>query len=315
MIRTKGGVGIVSLVGVGHCCHDYLCLIDEYPPEDGSTRITSVSTQGGGAVATAMVAASRLGIESAFIGNIGDDEVGSLILEELKREGVDVSGVEVLPGVQSIRSYVMIDTKKGTRTKFPYKGNIPPIVWDEHKKNMLKNAKILHLDGTDYENAVNAAELAKEYKVLISLDGSTRQKDNRLNKELASRVDILIMSAVYPTAVSGKPTIKEALLEISTWGPEIVMSTAGADGVFAVIDNHVYHFEGYKVNVVDTTGAGDVFHGAFLAAYLKGKNLEDCISIAQLTAALKCEHIGGRTGITDWKTVENNYKPFAGVRL
>ncbi|HOL78709.1 MAG TPA: PfkB family carbohydrate kinase, partial [Clostridiales bacterium] len=73
--------------------------------------------------------------------------------------------------------------------------------------------------------------------------------------------------------------------------------------------------EGYKMNVVDTTGAGDVFHGAFLAAYLKGKNLEDCISIAQLTAALKCEHIGGRTGITDWKTVENNYKPFAGVRL
>ena len=97
------------------------------------------------------------------------------------------------------------------------------------------------------------------------------------------------MSAVYPTAVSGKPTIKEALLEISTWGGNSNVNSRSRR-VFAVIDNHVYHFEGYKMNVVDTTGAA-MYFGAFLAAYLRAKTL-DCISIAQLTAALKCEHIG-----------------------
>ena len=306
---------MISIVGVGHCCQDFLCVVENYPPEDGSTHITQINTQGGGAVATAMVAASRLGIKTAYIGNLGEDSIGDTILDEFKREGVDVVGVTRLPNVQSLSSYVMINPANGTRTKFPFRGNIPPIVWDGQKKEMLRQAKVLHLDGTNYENAVNAAKLAKEYGVTVSLDGCSRQQDNDKNKFLASMVDILIMNAVYPTAVSGKATIEESLLEISTWGPKIVMSTAGRDGVYAVIDNSVYHFKAYEAKVVDTTGAGDVFHGAFLAAYVRGKSLNECIGIAQLTAAIKCEQIGGRTGITDWQTVENKYMSLTGTRL
>ncbi|NLZ49334.1 MAG: carbohydrate kinase family protein [Clostridiales bacterium] len=306
---------MVDIVGVGHCCQDYLCIIENYPPEDGSTHITQITSQGGGAVATAMVAAARLGIHTGYIGNLGDDEIGDMIISEFQQEQVNVSTISRLPNVKSLSSYVMIQPENGTRTKFPYQGKIPPISWDEKKKEMLRNAKILHLDGTDYENALNAALLAKEYGVTISLDGCSRQQDNSKNKELASMADILIMNAVYPMAVSGKSNIKDALLEISTWGPKIILSTAGANGVYAVIDRKVYHYKPCKAKVVDTTGAGDVFHGAFLVAYLMGKSFDDCIGFAQYTAAIKCGQIGGRTGIPDLQRVEKNYKCFTGTRL
>ncbi|WP_461368909.1 carbohydrate kinase family protein [Candidatus Darwinibacter acetoxidans] len=157
-----------DLVGVGHCCYDYLCIIREYPPEDGSTRITAIHSQGGGAVATALVAAARLGVQTALIANLGADGVGELITSELEAEGVDLAGVDRLPGVSSLTSYVMIQPQRGTRTKFPLLDRTPPIVWDERRKGLLQQAKVLHLDGTHYQNARSAAELAKDYGVTIS---------------------------------------------------------------------------------------------------------------------------------------------------
>lgn len=297
---------MADLVGVGHCCQDYLCIIREYPPEDGTTRILDIQTQGGGAVATALVAASRLGTKTAFIGNLGRDTTGDQITSDFVKEQVDVSAIRRLDKVTSLTSYVMIQPENGTRTKFPLLDRTPPIEWDDQQKAMLKQAKILHLDGTHYSNARKAAELAKEYGVAISLDGCTRQTDNTLNKELASMTDILITNAAYPMAVSEKETLEASLLEMSTWGPKIVLATVGADGVYGVIDGKVHHYPAEPAEVVDSTGAGDVFHGAFLAAYLKGMDLVQCIHIAQYVAARKCEKIGGRTGIPNWHQVEEH---------
>jgi sulfofructose kinase len=293
-----------AVVGVGHICQDHLCIVEDYPPEDGSTRITDIHIQGGGAVATAIVAAARLGVGAALIGNLGTDSIGSEIVAELELEGVDVSGIDRLEDVRSLSSYVMIQTDRGTRTKFPFKDRLPPIAWADRQREMLRNAKILHLDGTHYENARRAAEFAKADGVTISLDGCTRQKDNRLNRELASAADILITNAAYPIPVSGKSSMHAALVEMSTWGPSVVMATFGADGVLAALDGVVHHFPAFPVTVVDTTGAGDVFHGAFLAARLRGMELEDCIRFAQYAAGRKCEQLGGRRGIPDWATVE-----------
>ena len=303
---------MVDIVGVGHSCQDYLCVVESYPPEDGSTHITELHNQGGGAVATAIVAAARLGANAALIANLGDDDVGTAMLDDFNNESVDTTAVSRLKGVRSLTSYVMINPSNGSRTKFPYRDSMPPIAWNEQQVSMLKNAKVLHLDGTHYQNAHRAAVLAREYGISISLDGCSRQQDNSLNRKLASMADILIMNAAYPLSVSERPNISEALLEISTWGPEIVMSTAGANGVFAVHEGEVYHYPPCKVNVVDTTGAGDVFHGAFLVAYLNGKNLEHCIRFAQYAAAIKCEQIGGRQGIPSWDSVEAQYLVFAG---
>lgn len=293
-----------DLVGVGHVCQDHLCLIEDYPPEDGSARISEVHVQGGGAVATAIVAAARLGTRAGLIGCLGADRIGDEIVAELEGEGVDVSAISRIEGVASLTSYVMVLPERGTRTKFPMKDRTPPIPWTDRQRTMLARAKVLHLDGTHYENARTAAALARAHGVTVSLDGCTRQKDNDLNRALASQADVLITNAAYPTSVTGLPDMLEALREMSTWGPAIVMATVGAEGVLAVVDGDVRRFPAFEMEVVDTTGAGDVFHGAFLTAHLRGHGLVDCIQFAQYAAGRKCGQLGGRQGIPDRAAVE-----------
>ncbi len=289
---------VPQIIGVGHCCQDSICTIEEYPPEDGSTHITAIDdSQGGGAVATAMVAAARLGMSVGMTANLGDDATGDQIQSDFEQYGIDTSGIRRIPEGRSSSSVVMVDPKKGTRTKFPYRDNLPAIVWDEKQRDLLKHARVLHLDGTNYDNAMAAAALAKEYGVIVSLDGCSMQKDNAKNRRLAAMADILIMNARYPKKVSGKETIEEAMREMASLGAQVVISTAGKDGCYAVMDGVLYQFPAFSVPAIDTTGAGDVFHGAFLTAWLEGKDLGECIRFASAVSALKCLKLGGRAGI------------------
>lgn len=288
------------LVGVGHCCQDIVCTVEAYPPEDGSTHITAIDdSQGGGAVATALVAAARLGVPSAVLANLGDDSTGRRMEADFRQYGVDTSGIRFVPGGRSSTSYVMIDPRHGTRTKFPYRDNLPALSFTQADEAAIREAKALHLDGTHYENALAAAEIAKRHSVTISLDGCSMAPDHALNRRLASMADILIMNARYPRLVSGEDTLEDALRFFASQGAKIVASTAGADGCYAWLDGGMRHIPAFPVQAVDTTGAGDVFHGAFLAAWLKGKPAEACFAFAAAAAALKCSRYGGRRAIPD----------------
>ncbi|MBR6526617.1 MAG: carbohydrate kinase family protein [Lachnospiraceae bacterium] len=287
-----------QIIGVGHCCQDSICTIEEYPPEDGSTHITAIDdSQGGGAVATAMVAAAKLGVPTGMIAQLGDDATGDQIVQDFCEYGMDVTGIRRVAGGRSSSSIVLVDPQKGTRTKFPYRDNLPVIPWEEQQQDLLRHAKVLHLDGTQYDNAVAAAARAKEYGVIVSLDGCSMQKDHAKNRRLAAMADILIMNARYPKKVSGQEDIVQAMLDMAALGSQIVISTAGKDGCYAVIDGRVHRFSAFSVATVDTTGAGDVFHGAFLTAWLEGQELRSCIRFASAVSALKCLKLGGRAGI------------------
>ena len=287
------------LVGVGHCCQDTICTVETYPPEDGSTHITDMdSSQGGGAVATALVAARQLGVSAAMLANLGDDPAGNSIVAEFIRYGVDVRGIGRIPGGRSSTSYVMVNPLRGTRTKFPYRDNLPPLALDGDRQQLVRHAQVLHLDGTQYANALAAAKLAKSYGVTVSLDGCSVQADNSQNQQLAAMADILIVNAKYPFRVTGRDNLHDAMRELATWGEKrAVIATFGSDGCYAWLDGGLAHFAAASVNAVDTTGAGDVFHGAYLAAYLQGKDMRACIRFAAAAAALKCQRFGGRKGI------------------
>ena len=289
--------GWPQVAAVGHSCLDYLCTVEQYPPEDGSTHITSMTCAGGGAAATAAVAAARLGVSAAVIGLLGDDATGGEIRSLLEQDGVDTRFIRTVPGGRSSVSYVMVDPRRGTRTKFPYPDGLPPIGWDAGQTEAIRHARALHLDGTRYDNALAAAAIAKKAGVLVSLDGCSMQKDNEKNRALAAMSDILIMNYRYPVMVSGIADYEKALLEMASWGPRVVIGTQGERGCLAVMDGAVRRFPAYPVRVADTTGAGDVFHGAFLAAWLQDMGLEGSIRFASAAAALKCEKIGGRAGI------------------
>ena len=287
------------ILGIGHCCQDSICAVEAYPPEDGSTHILSIDdSQGGGAVATALCAASRLGACCRVMAHLGDDAAGDRIMDGFRAFGVDTSLIRRIPGGRSSTSYVMVNPANGSRTKFPYRDALPALPFDEQQRKAIGEAEILHLDGTQYENAVRAAEIAKAAGTVVSLDGCSRQKDNEKNLRLAELADILIMNAVYPSAVSGIEDRNEALRFMAGLGRKLaVVMTAGKDGGFAWIDGRIEHFPAFPVKAADTTGAGDVFHGAFLRAWLISKDVRTCVRFAAATAALKCTKPGGRAGI------------------
>jgi len=293
-----------DIVGVGHNCIDRLCTVENYPNEDGSTHITSIDIQGGGAVATALVAASRLGKRTAIIGPIGSDSVSKEITNLLEKDGVDCSNLQERSDAFGLQSFVMINPANGSRTKFPQRDNLPDIEWNEGLYGIIKGAKILHLDGTNHNNAMASAKFAKENGIIVSLDGCHLKNDNNENVEHAKLADILIMNAKYPLKVTGIDDYDKALLEISTWGPKIVICTLGNKGCKAAIDGKVENFKAFAVKAVDTTGAGDVFHGAFLEEYLEGKDVKECIRFAQAVSAIKCTKKGGRDGIPTKDAVE-----------
>ena len=299
---SGGDAGVAerfSIVGIGHCCQDTICTVEAYPPEDGSTHILSMDdSQGGGAVATALATAARLGCSCAMMAHVGDDAAGRKILDGFREFGVDISLMRVIPGGRSSTSYVMVNPASGSRTKFPYRDQLPPLPFDDEQKQAIGNAAALHLDGTQYENALRGARIAREAGVLVSLDGCSRQKDNEKNLTLAECADILIMNAVYPFTVSGKGTPEEALRFFAGLGKkQAIIMTAGAKGSFAWLNGGMCHVPACPVQAVDTTGAGDVYHGAFLCRYLETGDTLESIRFASAVAALKCLKPGGRSGI------------------
>ena len=296
-----------SVIGIGHCCQDSICVVEAYPPEDGSTHILSIDdSQGGGAVATALAAAARLGVHCAMMAHLGNDAIGDRIAKGFEQYGVDTSLIRRIPGGRSSSSMVMVNPANGSRTKFPYRDELPPLDFDAGQRAAIENALILHLDGTRYENAVKAAGIAKAAGVTVSLDGCSRQRDNALNIRLAALADLLIMNAVYPFAVSGRSDREDALKFFAGLGEKkAVVTTAGSEGCYALIDGRMEHFPAFPVRAVDTTGAGDVFHGAFLARWLETGDVRSSIRFASAVSALKCLKPGGRSGIPTRQEAES----------
>ena len=302
-----------DVVGVGDVAYDNLCIVERYPEEDGSTHILDIQNQGGGCCGTALVAASRLGFSAAFIGNTGDDEAGRHIRESFICDNVSIEGVDIIKGRSSSLGYVMIDPVKSTRTKFPYRNNLPDIEWNQRKYDLIRNARILHIDSTNYNNSMTAARIARENGVPVSLDGCSRKADNSPNARLAAMADILIMNEQFPYYTSGMNDLEQAMKYFADAGSRIVISTLGSRGCVALTDGKLRNFPAYKVKAIDTTGAGDTFHGGFVAAYLRNYSLEESIRYASAVAAMKCLKTGGRAGIPTHDEVmafiaDNEYK-------
>lgn len=314
MIFHRKGIVLekFQIVGVGYNCVDVICMVEDFPVEDSSTHITKIVRHGGGASATAVVAASRLGSRCAFIGNLGYDSMSDNIISMMEEEGVCADHMVRRKDCWGLESFIMVNPENGSRTKFPQRDYNPAITWDEGLREVIRNSQVVHLDGTHYENALNAARIAKEYGVTVSLDGCSMQKDNGKNRALATLADILIMNSKYPLRVSGERDYDRALLQMATWGDKKVIGcTLGDKGSRFVMDGEVVSFPAYPAPVVvDTTGCGDVFHGSFLNAYVSGMDTAGCIRYASVVASLKCGTPGGRAGIPDRDTVVealNNY--------
>lgn len=281
-----------KVVGLGACVLDTLINCDKYPKEDTKQKAESVFLAGGGPVGNALVVMSKLGVETQVIGGFGGDNAGAYLLDDFKKYGVGVENATVLKDESSFTSYIVLAENTASRTCVFDRGSVP----DEPKNlklSALDNVDVLHLDGNYLQCAIVAANYAKQKGVKVSLDAGGLYKD--IDK-LLPLVDILIPSAEFALDITGAndiPTAMEILQEKYT--PEVLVVTDGSNGGYYWNGAKAVHYDSVKVKAVDTNGAGDTFHGAFVSAYCDGKSPQECCAFASKVAAYKCTFKGART--------------------
>jgi sulfofructose kinase len=284
-----------DVVGLGANADDQLFVIPRHPAPGEKVRFASWTRQGGGQAATAMVTVARLGHRARYIGGVGDDDAGARNVEELRREGVDVSTVRQRPGKLTQRAVILVDAHSGERT----------IVWgrdqgmlidpEELSRDEITCGSVLHVDGQNPYASARAARMARDSGMFVLADLEAPRPGVA---ELLPHVDVLIAAEEFPLAYSGAHDLDSAMrtLEGQCAGG-CVIATLGARGAVARLEGRLEHFPAYAVEAVDTTGAGDVFHGAFAVACMRGMDLGQAIDFSHAVAAMKCLSLGGRSAI------------------
>jgi sulfofructose kinase len=290
-----------DVVGLGQCCIDYLAIVEKYPDVNEKIEVNSFIIQGGGPVATAMVTLSRLGASTSFIGKISDDYFGTLIKNSLTEEHVNIDHIVKEKGGNSQFAFIVIEKETGKRTIFWSRPTVAPLRPDEINKDVIRNARVLHLDELMIEGSLEAARCAKDAGVTVVVDaGSLREG----SLELIKCADYVITSEGFAKQYYNSYDPKAAAMDLLKLGSRAVVVTLGDKGSITVSEDSYFYQPAFKVKTVDTTGCGDVFHGAFIFGLLQKWDLKEIIRFASATAALKCRSIGGRTSIPDLREVE-----------
>ncbi|MBP5182660.1 MAG: carbohydrate kinase family protein [Lentisphaeria bacterium] len=293
-----------DFAGLGFCSNDFLALLPEIPM-DHKVQILEHLVQGGGPAATATVAASRLGMSAAFIGTVGDDEPGKWILRDFQSEGVSTEGMIVRKGHTSAIAYCWIDAPTGKRSVAWTRGTLPELKGEEVDLELVRQAKILHLDGHNPAAALVAAKEARKNDIPVLLDAGTLREGV---KELFPYVTILIASESFARQYSGEQDLRKALMKLGGIGATVTGVTMGKEGSLALDGEKILYCPAFPIEPVDTTGAGDVYHAAFAVRYLETQDLMECMRFASAVSALKCLKLGGRAGIPDQAQTEEFLK-------
>jgi ribokinase len=284
-----------DVVGVGYTALDYLGIVPHLPEEDHKLEMSGFAVQGGGPTATALVTVRRLGLDSSFLGKVGDDDFGKKMIDELRREGVDLSGVVVEKGGRSQFAFILVDERTAARTILWTRGSLSAFEAEEVDTGIVERARGLLIDSLEPGAALAAARAAKTASIPVVIDAGTLRDGV---EELLPLCDYIVASENFSKQISGRGHF-EALDRLLSYGAEAVVITLGESGCLARTREGLIESPGFKVDAVDTTGAGDVFHGAFIFGVLRGWDIEKICVFSNGVAALKCRRLGGRAGIPD----------------
>ena len=290
-----------QVYGLGQSCLDYLGKVEAYPPPDVKCEFSDLVIQGGGPVATALVALSRWGISCTFTGVVGDDEFGNLIKASLDEEGVDTSGILVREGSASQFAFSLAEPGVGRRTIFWRRPTGPPPGPDELDYSSIRKVEVLHTDGLFTEASLAAAKAAKEAGVQVVVDGGSLREGML---DLASLSDHFLVSETFSDELVGPGKPLDACRKLAELGPGVVGVTLGPRGYVALAEGKIIERPAYQVDAVDTTGCGDVFHAGFTYGLIMGWDVDKCLDFAAWSAAKVSLQLGGRSGIPTLKEVE-----------
>jgi sulfofructose kinase len=284
-----------DVVGVGLNATDTLLTVPRFPAYAGKARILEEVLSPGGQVASALVACARLGLRARYIGTVGDDERGRIQLESLRTAGIDLEHVQVRPGCANQSAYIVIDQSTGERTIFWRRDDCLQIDPEAITGDQIAGARLLLIDGHDAAAVARAAELAHSHGIPVVVDVDTIYAGF---DRVLPNVDYLVASSEFPTAWTGEADPFRALEQIQNrYGMKVAAMTLGAHGALARYGGTFVYAPAFVVNCVDTTGAGDVFHGAFCYAVLEGMPMREALEFSNAMAALNCTASGARGGI------------------
>ena len=299
-----------DVVGIGANVCDTLITIPHYPKEDTKIRATSVKICGGGPCATGLVASSKLGAKCAFIGTLANDEAGRFLLDDMKRFNIDISFVELKEGA-SFTSFIWISEKEKTRTCVFNKDGLPAFTLSDAQKQAIADAKVLLVDGNELENAIEGAKTAKKNGTLVIYDAGGLYPGV---EKLLPYVDILIPSEEFSIGHTGKSNVRDAAEYLhERYSPELVVITQGKKGGLMYDGLNYKKYPALPATVVDSNGAGDVFHGAFAYALSHGISGFDACILSSAASAIKCTKFGSRDAAPTYEELnkylkEQNYE-------
>ena len=278
--------------GIGQCSLDYIGRIPVYPPPDVKCEFSNLVVQGGGPVATALVALKRWGVDGCIAGVTGDDDFGAQISSSLMTEGIDTGGLFIRQNQHSQFAFIVSEPATARRTIFWQRPNGQPLQPEELDLNLLLKCSALHTDGLFPEASLIACRKAKEAGIPVIVDAGTL-RDGML--EIAKFSDCFVTSETFSNALSATP--EETCRILAGLGVRFTGVTLGAKGYIALIDGRFIRKEAYPANAIDTTGCGDVFHAGLTYGIVQGWDAEKSLDLGAWAAARVSEQIGGRSGI------------------
>ncbi len=298
----------MKVVGIGQSSLDHLFIVDSFPERNTKQEVTEWTIAGGGPVATALVSLSRIGIDCNYHGIVGDDKAGEKIICSLQTENINTAGVIKRSGSLSQVAFIAIDTQRGERTIFWQRPSGNPLVPQELSDNYLDEMNFLLLDGLMAEISVYAAKEARKRNIPVMLDaGSVREG----MIELAHLCDYVVCSEEFArefTKSGDTFDAEKAIMHMKSFGAKATTITLGEKGSITLCGDETFYTPAFNIDVVDTTGAGDVFHGGYIYGLLQNWNIHIAVKFASAFAALKCRKIGGRAGIPGLEEVESFMK-------
>lgn len=283
-----------DVVGFGLNSVDHLCVVQRHPRLDSKQPLVRYDQQPGGQVPTALVALQRWGVRTAYVGAFGDDPGGQLSRASLAAEGVDLSATIVRRATRNPVAVILIDEASGERSVLWERSRSLVLRSDEVRTATVTAGRVLLMDAVDMPTAIAAAQAAKAEGILTVLDTDSPAPGM---DELLQLTDVLIVGAEFPARLTGLSDLRTALQATAKHGPWFAGVTLGPGGALALVRGEFHYVPAFRIPVVDSTGAGDIFHAGSIYGLLHGWRVRDLLRFAAAAAALKCEQLGGRPGI------------------
>jgi sulfofructose kinase len=287
----------LDVAGLGYCAYDILAITPGPPRFDevAGLHVADLVRDGGGPVGTALTALARLGAQTGYVGVLGEDEEGRFLYNRFVQERVDLTRLRMRTDVGTNVCLLLVEQATAHRAILCHQRvDASALTLDDDDRAYIQSAHVLHLDGQFMPAAIEAARWAREAGRKVCFDANHPRSGL---EELLPLVDWLVVAEPFPAAYTSLPDPEDGARQLLSLGAEVVVVTQGERGCQVWTVDDQLRVPGFAVQAVDTTGAGDAFHGAFIYAMLQRWDLYQVATFANAVAAINCQTLGGRRGL------------------